>query len=54
MLSSPSFCHSFQTHYGCLVYEVWPNQLLVLCFIIVVSSYSNSYELMFVIDVVIC
>ncbi|VUZ41880.1 unnamed protein product, partial [Hymenolepis diminuta] len=32
----------------------WPNQLLVFCSTIVVSSYSNSYELVSVIAVVIC
>ncbi|KAM3180190.1 hypothetical protein ACTXT7_016799 [Hymenolepis weldensis] len=32
----------------------WPDQLLVFRFTIVVSSYSNSYELMTVIAVVIC
>ncbi|VUZ51310.1 unnamed protein product [Hymenolepis diminuta] len=31
----------------------WSNQLLVFCFIIVVSSYSNSYELVTVIAGVI-
>ncbi|VUZ51013.1 unnamed protein product, partial [Hymenolepis diminuta] len=32
----------------------WSNQFLVLLFTIVVSSYSNSYELVTVIAVVIC
>ncbi|VUZ55778.1 unnamed protein product [Hymenolepis diminuta] len=34
-----SLCHSYQ-------YSLRLNQLLVFCFTIVVSSYSNSYELM--------
>ncbi|VUZ45008.1 unnamed protein product [Hymenolepis diminuta] len=32
----------------------WSTQPLVFCFTIVVSSYSNSYELVTVIAVVIC
>ncbi|VUZ45641.1 unnamed protein product [Hymenolepis diminuta] len=32
----------------------WSTQLLVFCFTIFVSSYSNSYELVTVIVVVIC
>ncbi|VUZ44458.1 unnamed protein product [Hymenolepis diminuta] len=32
----------------------WPNQLLVFCSTIRVSSYSNSYEVVTLITVVIC
>ncbi|VUZ42330.1 unnamed protein product [Hymenolepis diminuta] len=44
----------FNPHFGFLEYIFWLNQLLVVCFTIVVSSYSNSYELVTVIAVIIC
>ncbi|VUZ55352.1 unnamed protein product [Hymenolepis diminuta] len=42
------------TRFKLVVASLWPIQLLVFCFTIVVSSYSNSYELVTVIAVVIC
>ncbi|VUZ40974.1 unnamed protein product [Hymenolepis diminuta] len=45
--------NSFQTCCGSLDYKFWSDQLLVFCFTIFVSSYSNSYELVTVIAIVI-
>ncbi|KAM3182405.1 hypothetical protein ACTXT7_012460 [Hymenolepis weldensis] len=39
---------------GASLNTLWSNQLLVLCSTIVVSSYSNSYELMTIVAVVSC
>ncbi|VUZ49807.1 unnamed protein product [Hymenolepis diminuta] len=51
-LLSLSLCYSFQTRCGFLEYIFWSTQLLVFRFTIVVSSYSNSYELVAVIVVI--
>ncbi|VUZ39500.1 unnamed protein product [Hymenolepis diminuta] len=49
-----SLCHSFQTRCGSLENTFWLNQLLVLCLTIHFRYYSNSYELVTIIAVVIC
>ncbi|VUZ43916.1 unnamed protein product [Hymenolepis diminuta] len=51
---SISLLHSFKKLIVGALHTFWSNQLLVFCSTIVVSSYSNSYELPTVFAVAIC